>query len=171
MKGFVQPNALSVQVTLRMGTAKPVLTEAQAADARRRELTEEQYARAFQLQGEAAESITLRVRPWPLAFLESVKAACPPDFFVGVGPGADAEREKIAAEHDANVINWITLGHALRDELTAKLPSMSDRGALIAYARAVRAEIETAGLVEGHLYQLKAAIIQANRGIGDLGNG
>jgi len=171
MKRFVQPNALSVPVVLRLGTARPVLTEKQQAAAARHSLTPEQYARAFQVTEEAAETLTLRVRPWPLAFLDAVKMGCPPDFFVGVGPGAEAEKAKIAAEHDSQVIDWITIGHALRDELDAKLPSLSDRAALIAFARAVRAEIEAAGLLEGHLYQIKAAIVQANRGIGDLGNG
>lgn len=169
MKRFVQPNALYIPVTLRLGTTLPVvLTDEQRADAARRELTDDQYIRAFKLEHQGGQTIELRVRPWPVGFVDAITAACPPDVLIGAN--VEAQRAKIEKEHTENVLQWIYLGHALRDELDAKLPTTSSKPALLAYAAAVKAEILEAGLLEGHIRRLGAAITQVNQGMGHLGN-
>ena len=147
MRAFVQSTALHMPVTLSIGRATKDLP-AGASDPNYQE-------------------IRLVVRPFPLGWSALVRAACPPDFFVG----PEAEKRKIDEAHEREVLEWIELGYALRDELTAQFPGASDRAKLIAYAAAVRTEVETAGLLIGHIAQIRRAANLVNQGIGDLGNG
>jgi hypothetical protein len=115
------------------------------------------------------QSITLSLRPLPIAYGEALETLMPkPVLFVNGKPQDDPK--KLPAWETRRLM--LQLAKALGEQLETRAPDANAPApAWEAYADAIKIELEAANLVEGDIIVLTTEIGQLHRGLGTLGNG
>jgi hypothetical protein len=116
-----------------------------------------------------AQSITLTLRPLPIAYGDMIESFMPkPDLFVN-GKRQD-DPKKLPVWETRRLM--LQLAKALGDQLETRAPDANAPApSWEAYADAIKVELEAANLVEGDIIALTTEIGLLHRGLGTLGNG
>lgn len=109
------------------------------------------------------ESAEFRLSPLPLGYQDWLLTVYPtPKVYENLKP-VDAPRE-VVQEH-SSFFNLVCLAKSLGDQLDTRAPTSSVRAEWDAYARAVQAEMQAAGLIECDVVKLLTELNKLQRGI------
>lgn len=123
--------------------------------------------------GDAAETISLRLRSIPLGYSDMVRSKLPAPTRVINKNGTMTEIEDPgAAAKNHMLVAHVLIGYALADQIETKPLNLSSCKAddLKRYSEELMSEMQRAGLCEDHLGKLLTAVMDLQNGAGSLGN-
>lgn len=108
------------------------------------------------------ESVTLTVSALPLGYTQYLERVYPEPVLFKNGELVPDPARRSEWTYECNLL---CIARALGDQMDATPPTTGDRDAWAQYARAVRAEFEDAGMVEGDLAEMIKGLARCQRGV------